>query len=56
MHILLKALAANVIMIYSPLRREGRKPDSMITIESLVDRHRRRQKKATGWNRWLLPR
>jgi len=56
MHILLRALAANVIMIYSPLRREGRKRESMITIESLVNRHHCRQEKATGWSRWLFPR
>ena len=46
MQILLRALAANVIMIYSPLRRHGRKRESMITIESLVNRHHCRQEKS----------
>jgi len=38
MHILLRALATNVIAIYSPLRRRRRKPDGMTSVELLVER------------------
>jgi hypothetical protein len=34
----LRALAANVIAIYSRSRRNRRKPDSMTTVEPLVER------------------
>ena len=38
MHILLRALAANVVAIYSPLRRKRRKPDRMASVEPLFAR------------------
>ena len=38
MHILLRALAVNVMAIYSPLRRKRRKPDRMTAVEPLVGR------------------
>ena len=38
MHILLRALAANVVAIYAPLRRRRRKPDRMAAVEPLVAR------------------
>ncbi len=38
MHILLRALAANAVAIYSPLRRRRRKPDRMTAVEPPVAR------------------
>jgi hypothetical protein len=38
MHTLLRVLAANVMAIYSPLRRRRRKPDRMTSIEPLGER------------------
>ena len=38
MHILLRALAVNVMAIYSPLRRKRRKHDRMTAVEPLVGR------------------
>jgi hypothetical protein len=37
-YIPLRALAANVIAIYSRARRKRRKPDSMITVDPCVER------------------